>query len=127
MNARPPCLASQDADAHARRLGDDEAASEFWAVQAARQIRDALVPARADDWFACNVPGPEYRWSADEILSTALDSDHTPVRAAFSELMASPAAYPLLRVLIDFWLESRGEAIAAALERQARQEARIAA
>lgn len=123
MNARPPCLDAWAVDAHVQRLSDDDAASDFWAVQAARQIRDTLVPARADDWFACNVPGPGYRWSADEILATALDSDHSPVRTAFSELMASPAAYPLLRVLIDFWLESRGEAIAAALERQAQQEA----
>ncbi|MFD2318455.1 hypothetical protein [Delftia deserti] len=39
MNARPQCLASMAEAAHAKRQGDDEAASEFWAAQAERQIR----------------------------------------------------------------------------------------
>ncbi|MFC4924606.1 MULTISPECIES: hypothetical protein [Delftia] len=121
MNARPQCLASMAEAAHAKRQGDDEAASEFWAAQAERQIRAALVLQQPSDWFACRIPGPNGGWSPDELLLHALDCDNEPVRSVFAKVMVGQAqASELHTALVDFALEHCSEGVAAALEQEAR-------
>lgn len=127
MNARPPCIDSFAADAHVQRLGEDEAASDFWSVQADREIRAGIRLTKPDDWFECRIAGPHGGWSPDELLLHALDCDNEPVRAVFSRLMVGQAqASELLTALVDFTLEHCSEGVAAALEREAQQEARDA-
>ncbi len=127
MNARPQCLDSFVADAHVRRLSDDEAASAYWAVQAEREIRVGMRLAKPADWFETRISGPRGGWSPDELLLHALDCDNEPVRAMFSRVMVGQAsAAELHTALVDFALEHCSEGVAAALERQAQQEARNA-
>ena len=121
MNARPPCLASIAEAAHAKRLGDDEAASEFWAVQAEREIRVGMRLAKPADWFESRISGPRGGWSPDELLLHALDCDNEPVCSMFSRVMVGQASADELRTaLIDFALEHCIEGVAAALEQEAR-------
>lgn len=124
MNARPPCLASIAEAAHAKRLGDDEAASDFWAVQADREIRAGLRLKKPADWFETRISGPRGGWSPDELLLHALDCDNEPVRSVFSRLMAGQAqASELHTALVDFALEHCSEGVAIALEQEARNAA----
>lgn len=127
MNARPQCLDSMAADAYVQRLSDDDAASDFWAARAEREIRTGLLLTKPADWFESRIPGPRGGWSPDELLIEALDCDNEPVRAVFSRLMVGQAsAAELHTALVDFAIEHRAEAVAAELERLARQEARNA-
>jgi hypothetical protein len=128
MNARPPCLDALAVDAHVQRLSDDDAASDFWAVQADREIRAGIRLTKPNDWFECRIAGPHGGWSPDDLLLHALDCDNEPVRSVFARLMVGQAsAAELHTALVDFALEHCSEGVAAALERQAQQEARNAA
>ena len=121
MNARPPCLASIAEAAHAKRLGDDEAASDFWAVQAEREIRVGMRLAKPADWFESRISGPRGGWSPDELLLHALDCDNEPVRSVFAKVMVGQAsAAELHTALVDFALEHCSEGVAIALEQEAR-------
>ncbi|MCO5338579.1 hypothetical protein [Delftia tsuruhatensis] len=121
MNARPQCLDSFAADAHVQRLSDDDAASDFWAVQADREIRAGLRLKKPADWFETRISGPRGGWSPDELLLHALDCDNEPVRGVFSRVMVGQAsAAELHTVLVDFALEHCSEGVAAALEQEAR-------
>lgn len=123
MNARIPCLTSIDEARHAQAEGKREDASEYWLARAAQAVRDTLPPRRPEDWFACVVPGPDCKWSADEILADALDADNTPVREQFARLMTGQGdAAALHQTMVDYWIESRGEAIAAKMERDHARE-----
>ena len=124
MNARPQCMASMAADTYARQLGKEEAAGEFWADRAAREIRAGLQLKQPADWFDCRIPGPCGGWSPDELLLHALDCDNEPVRSVFSRVMVGQASAAELRTaLVDFALEHCSEAIATHLEQRAKQEA----
>ncbi|KAF5289996.1 hypothetical protein FQR65_LT20722 [Abscondita terminalis] len=92
--------------------------------QAARQIRDALVPARAR-LVRLHVPGPEIPLvGRRDPGHGALDSDHTRARRVLGA-DGQPAAYP---AAARGWPTSgwsrAPRPIAAALERQTQQEAR---
>ena len=124
MNARPQCLDSFEADAHVQRQGDDDAASEFWAVRADREIRAGLRLKKPADWFETRISGPHGGWSPDELLLHALDCDNEPVRGVFSRLMVGQAsAAELHTALVDFALEHCSEGVAIALEQEARNAA----
>ncbi|WEM01111.1 hypothetical protein [Delftia tsuruhatensis] len=124
MNARPQCLDSFVADAHVQRLSDDDAASDFWAVQAEREIRTGLRLKKPADWFETRISGPRGGWSPDELLLHALDCDNEPVRSVFAKVMVGQAsAAELLTALVDFALEHCIEGVAAALEQEARNAA----
>ncbi|WP_250439370.1 hypothetical protein [Delftia tsuruhatensis] len=124
MNARPPCLASIAEAAHAKRLGDDEAASDFWAGQADREIRTGLRLKKPADWFESRISGPRGGWSPDELLLHALDCDNEPVRSVFAKVMVGQAqASELHTALVDFALEHCSEGVATALEQEARNAA----
>lgn len=124
MNARPQCLDSFVADAHVQRLSDDDAASDFWAVQAEREIRTGLRLKKPADWFETRISGPRGGWSPDELLLHALDCDNEPVRSVFARVMVSQAsAAELHTALVDFALEHCSEGVAAALEQEARNAA----
>ena len=124
MNARPQCLDALAVDAHVQQQGDDEAASDFWAVQADREIRTGLRLKKPADWFETRISGPRGGWSPDELLLHALDCDNEPVRGVFSRLMVGQAsAAELHTALIDFALEHCSEGVAAALEQEARNAA----
>lgn len=121
MNARPQCLDSFEADAHVQRLSDDDAASDFWAVQADREIRTGLRLTKPADWFETRISGPRGGWSPDELLLHALDCDNEPVRSVFAKVMVGQAsAAELHTALVDFALEHCSEGVAAALEQEAR-------
>jgi hypothetical protein len=121
MNARPPCFVSFAADTHVQRLSDDDAASDYWAVQADREIRTGLRLTKPADWFETRISGPRGGWSPDELLLHALDCDNEPVRGVFSRLMVGQAsAAELHTALVDFALEHCSEGVAAALEQEAR-------
>lgn len=124
MNARPQCLDSFVADAHVQRLSDDDAASDFWAVQADREIRVGMRLNKPADWFETRISGPRGGWSPDELLLHALDCDNEPVRSVFARLMVGQAsAAELHTALVDFALEHCSEGVAAALEQEARNAA----
>ncbi len=124
MNARPQCLDSFVADAHVQRLSDDDAASDFWAVQAEREIRTGLRLKKPADWFETRISGPRGGWSPDELLLHALDCDNEPVRSVFAKVMVGQAsAAELLIALVDSALEHCIEGVAAALEQEARNAA----
>lgn len=124
MNARPQCLDSFAADTHVQRLSDDDAASEFWASRAEREIRTGLRLTKPADWFETRISGPHGGWSPDELLLHALDCDNEPVRSVFSRLMVGQGtAAELHTALIDFALEHCSEGVAAALEQEARNAA----
>lgn len=104
-----------------QRQGDDEAASDYWSVQADREIRAGLRLKKPADWFETRISGPHGGWSPDELLLHALDCDNEPVRAVFSRLMVGQAsAAELHTALVDFALEHCSEGVAAALEQEAR-------
>ena len=63
MNARPPCLVSQDEVRHQREADDAEAAWEYWREQADKEIQAKLPPSEPRDWFDCVVPGGRCNWS----------------------------------------------------------------
>ena len=119
MNARPPCLVSQDEARHQREADDAEAAWEYWRAQADKEIQAKLPPNRPSDWFDCIVPGGRCNWSADEILTEAINDKHAPVLKVFLELMCSAAAAPLHAALTEFWTETQGDAVAAQLKKAA--------
>lgn len=124
MNARPQCLDALAVDAHVQRLSDDEATSEFWAVQAEREIRTGMRLAKPADWFDSRISGPRGGWSPDELLLHALDCDNEPVRSMFSRVMVGQAsAAELHTALVDFALEHCSEGVAIALEQEARNAA----
>lgn len=124
MNARPQCLDSIAVDAHVQRLSDDDAASDFWAAQADREIRAGIRLTKPDDWFECRIAGPHGGWSPDDLLLHALDCCNEPVRAVFSRLMVGQAnASELHTALVDFALEHCSEGVAIALEQEARNAA----
>jgi hypothetical protein len=124
MNARPQCLDSFAADMHVPRLSDDDAAADYWAVQADREIRTGLKLKKPADWFETRISGPYGGWSPDELLLHALDCDNEPVRSVFSRLMVGQAsAAELHAALVDFALEHCSEGVAAALEQEARNAA----
>lgn len=121
MNARPQCLDAWAVDAHVQRLSDDDAASDYWSVQADREIRTGLRLAKPTDWFETRISGPRGGWSPDELLLHALDCDNEPVRSVFSRLMVGQAsAAELHTALVDFALEHCSDGVAAALEQEAR-------
>lgn len=121
MNARPQCLDAWAVDAHVQRLSDDDAASDYWSVQADREIRTGMRLTKPADWFETRISGPRGGWSPDELLLHALDCDNEPVRAVFSRLMVGQAQASELHVaLVDFALEHCCEGVAAALEQEAR-------
>jgi hypothetical protein len=127
MNARPQCLDALAVDAHVRRLSDDDTASDFWAIQADREIRVGMRLNKPADWFETRISGPHGGWSPDDLLLHALDCCNEPVRSVFARLMVGQAsAAELHNALIDFALEHCSEGVAIALERQAQQEARNA-
>lgn len=124
MNARPQCLDSFAADTHVQRLSDDDAATDYWAIQADREIRTGLRLKKPADWFETRISGPRGGWSPDELLLHALDCDNEPVRSVFAKLMVGQAqASELLTALVDFALEHCSEGVAAALEQEARNAA----
>ena len=108
MNARPPCLASQD-----------EATWDHWREQANKEIQAKLPPNRPSDWFDCIVPGGRCNWSPDEILTEAINDKHAPVLKVFLELMCSDAAAQLHAALAEFWLETQGDAVAKRMQKAA--------
>ncbi len=121
MNARPPCLDSFAADTHVQRLSDDDAATDYWAVQADREIRTGLRLKKPADWFETRISGPRGGWSPDELLLHALDCDNEPVRSVFAKVMVGQAqASELHTALVDFALEHCSEGVAIALEQEAR-------
>ena len=63
MNARPPCLVSQDEARHQREADDAEAAWEYWREQADKEIQAKLPPSEPRDWFDCVVHGGRCNWS----------------------------------------------------------------
>ena len=119
MNARPPCLVSQDEARHQREADDAEAAWEYWREQADKEIQAKLPPSEPRDWFDCVVPGGRCNWSADEILTEAINAQHSPVLKVFFELMASDAAKPLHAALREFWAETQGDAVAKHMQKAA--------
>lgn len=124
MNARPQCLDSIAVDAHVQQQGDDEAASDFWAVRADREIRAGIRLTKPNDWFECRIAGPHGGWSPDDLLLHALDCCNEPVRSVFARLMVGQAsAAELHTALVDFALEHCSEGVAAALEQEARNAA----
>ncbi len=121
MSARPQCLDSFAADTHVQRLSDDDAASDYWAIQADREIRTGLKLKKPADWFETRITGLRGGWSPDELLLHALDCDNEPVRSVFAKVMVGQAqASELHTALIDFALEHCSEGVAAALEQEAR-------
>ena len=124
MNARPQCIDTFAADTYVQRLSDDDAATDYWAVQADREIRAGLQLKKPADWFETRISGPRGGWSPDELLLHALDCDNEPVRSVFAKLMVGQAqASELLTALVDFALEHCSEGVAAALEQEARNAA----
>ena len=119
MNARDFCPVEQDLGRHLREGDRSEAESEYWQAQAAIQIRAGMEPKTPDDWFASVVPGKRCKWSLDEILTEALNENHRPATKLLCELMTGPHATELRAALREFWVETRGDAVATALKKAA--------
>lgn len=78
-----------------------------------------MEPKTPDDWFASTVPGKRCKWSLDEILTEALNSNHRPVTKLLCELMTGLHATELRAAMTEFQLETQGDAVAAQLKKAA--------